>query len=287
MRCQDCEKRFVEALYGELEGEAKRDFAAHLSSCSRCSRMYAEWEGALRTMSRRERPDPGQPYWDGYWARLEARLEPGKEPSKEPGEPGRRGGWLDRVVPGWSNAGLRWAYGVAAAVVLIAAGALVGRMILPGRAPETGTVAGKVVTPLPTGTVSDATSNPAVAEACARRYIEDSQVLLLALINDDPGADGAFPADWSGQKKRSRELVAQAASLKGELNDPKQRRLRDLVNDLELILMQIANLESEGDMAAVELIRSSVDNQGLMFKINLEQLRGAEAAELGPGACDA
>jgi hypothetical protein len=261
MRCQDCEKRFVEALYGELEGEAKRDFAAHLSSCSRCSRMYAEWEGALRTMSRRERPDPGQPYWDGYWARLEARLEPGKEPSKEPGEPGRRGGWLDRVVPGWSNAGLRWAYGVAAAVVLIAAGALVGRMILPGRAPETGTVAGKVVTPLPTGTVSDATSNPAV--------------------------DGAFPADWSGQKKRSRELVAQAASLKGELNDPKQRRLRDLVNDLELILMQIANLESEGDMAAVELIRSSVDNQGLMFKINLEQLRGAEAAELGPGACDA
>jgi hypothetical protein len=54
-----------------------------------------------------------------------------------------------------------------------------------------------------------------------------------------------------------------------------------------LILMQIANLESEGDMAAVELIRSSVDNQGLMFKINLEQLRGAEAAELGPGACDA
>ena len=283
MRCQDCEKRFVEALYGELEGEAKRDFAAHLSTCSRCSRMYAEWEGTLRTMSRRERPDPGQSYWDGYWARLEARLEPGKDR----GEPGRRGGWLDRVVPGWSNAGFRWVYQAAGVLVLIAVGALIGRVVLPGRGPEPEIVAERVVTPPSGGAVPDATSSPAVAEACARRYIEDSQVLLLALINDDPGVDGAFPADWSGQKKRSRELVAQAASLKNELDDPKQRRLRDLVNDLELILMQIANLESEGDMEAVELIRSSVDNQGLMFKINLEQLRGAEAAELGPGACDA
>jgi hypothetical protein len=63
--------------------------------------------------------------------------------------------------------------------------------------------------------------------------------------------------------------------------------LRDLVGELELIMMQIANLETAGDMDAVELIRSSVDDRDVMLKINLEKMRGADKPEPKQGACDA
>ena len=125
-----------------------------------------------------------------------------------------------------------------------------------------------------------------LAEACARQYLEDSQVLLLALVNFDPETEAEYYSDLSPEKKRSRELLAQAASLKDQLNGPKQKRLRELVTELELILMQIATLESGYDLDAVDLIRSSVTDRDVMLKIDLEKMRGTDTAELKPGACD-
>jgi hypothetical protein len=127
----------------------------------------------------------------------------------------------------------------------------------------------------------------ASAEACAREYIKDSQVLILALVNFDPETEAEYLADWTPEKRRSRELIAQAGSLKNDLSDPKQRRLRELVTDLEMILIQIANLETTGDLDAVDLIRSSVSNRDMMFKIDLEKMRGSDAETPDPGACDA
>ena len=78
--------------------------------------------------------------------------------------------------------------------------------------------------------------------------------------------------------------MGEAATLKEELDDPRQRRLRELVSDLELILMQIANLEADGDMGAVEFIRSSVNEKDVLLKINLEQLRiGEDVGRRRPG----
>jgi hypothetical protein len=127
----------------------------------------------------------------------------------------------------------------------------------------------------------------ASAEACAREYIKDSQVLLLALVNFDPETEGEYLADWSPEKRRSRELIAQAGSLKNDLSDPKQRRLRELVTELEMILIQIANLETTGDLDAVDLIRSSVGDRDMMFRIDLEKIRGSDTDKPEPGACDA
>jgi hypothetical protein len=104
------------------------------------------------------------------------------------------------------------------------------------------------------------------------RYVEKSQLLLIALVNNDPASDG-YAADFGMQQQRSRQLVDEAEGLKQELDDPKQRRLRELVGELEKILMQIANLESEDDMDAVEFIRSRVDDHDVLLKINLEQMR--------------
>jgi hypothetical protein len=283
MNCRECEDLIVEALYGELDEEARVHFDAHVESCAGCAETYAKMQSTLRVMDEREQPDPGQAYWDGYYNRITARME--REEAER-----RSRGWLGRLFPGLSQTGVRWAYRGVMAAVLIVFGAVAGRMIMPGQETETTPGTGIVGVTAPDERDDESSApviQPASAESCARQYIEDSQVLLLALVNFDPETEGEYMADWSSEKNRSRELVNQAASIKADLDDPKQRRLRNLVTELELIMLQIANLESMGDMDAVDLIRSSVDDKDVMLKINLEKMRGGEVAEPDPGECDA
>lgn len=281
MNCRECEDRFVEALYEELDGEAKDRFDEHVATCPDCAESWARMQSTLRVMDGRERPDPGQAYWDGYYHRLTARME--REAAEK-----RERGWLGRLFPGLSVAGVRWAYRGVMAAVLIVFGAVAGRLILPG--PGVDTVPGGEVAVeerREEGGGGTPVVRPASAEACARQYIEDSQVLLLALVNFDPGTEGESMADWSAGRNRSRELAGQAASLRADLSNPEQRRLRELVTELGLIMLQIANLEEVGDLDAVELIRSSVEEKDVMLKINLEKMRGGDVAEPRPGECDA
>lgn len=277
MRCDECQNLVTDALYGELEGDSLREFNEHVDSCGECSELYEQLRGTLSVMDRRERSDPGQAFWDGYFNRLSARMEREKE--------AKRRGWLGRLLPGLSETGVRWAYRGALAAVLIVFGAVAGRMLLPGPGDGIGPVAGGEVRPREFGEGGPVVQ-AASAEACARQYLEDSQVLLLALVNFDPETEAEYLSDISPEQRRSRELLAQAASFKGELDSPKQRRLRELVTELELILLQIANLESGQDLDAVDLIRSSVSERDVMLKIDLEKMRGGDMPEPKPGACD-
>jgi len=52
--------------------------------------------------------------------------------------------------------------------------------------------------------------------------------------------------------------------------------LRLLVSDLEVILLQIANLESEHNLSTIEMVQSGVDRRGILLKINLEEMRQTE-----------
>jgi len=116
----------------------------------------------------------------------------------------------------------------------------------------------------------------------AMRYIEKSQMLLIALVNNDPAdTPGAYAADFGEQQRRSRELVHEAAVVKDGLDEPGQRRLRELVSELEKILIQIANLESASDVDGVEFIRSRVNDRDVLFKINLEQMRQEDDGNAG------
>ncbi len=288
MNCREFEELIVDALYGDLDADARKQFDAHAESCPACAKGLAEMRSTLAVMDARRRPDPGQAYWDGYWNRLSVRVA-----RMESVEADRRaGGWRGWLFPRLSPQGLRWAYRGALAVALVVFGAVVGRMLLPAGGPEPQRAPGTGIVQAPADdAVTNRAPSPSIAavsaEACAREYINDTQVLLLGLVGFNPEVDGEYLADWSAQKVRSRELIVQASSLKGELKNPDQRRLRDLVTELEFILLQIAALETTGDLESVELIQSSVKDRGVLLKINLEKLRSDDTQKPEPGACEA
>ena len=64
-----------------------------------------------------------------------------------------------------------------------------------------------------------------------------------------------------------------------ELTAGKNERLRRLVAELELVLLEIANLEAESDFEHVDLLKSGIEQTDLLFKINLSGLNEEKPAK--------
>ena len=260
IKCQKVKDLMLQALYGELPGEDREQFEAHLGACPACAAEYSVLGATLEVMDRRERPDPGVDFWDGYWERLERRMERGasKAAASEPASFWRRARRAFAAVP-------RWAYQASAALALVIIGVLIGRAVFvpSGPGPATG----------PTGVIAAAPqADPTLVRA--NDYVQRSKVLLLGLVNFDPAAKDTYGLNLPRQKQISRELLSEAAYLKPALRDSRNERLRELVADLEVILLQIANLESENDLEAVDLVRTGVDKGDLLLQINLSEMAG-------------
>lgn len=295
MTCEACRGLMVEALYGELDAQGRAAFDEHVAGCVACAAEWEEMRATLATMSERRRPDPGEEYWNNYYALLEERMQRESTVIDSAKQPARR------------RSSVSWGYRVAAAVAVLAAGVWIGRSTMaPGPAPQQGmTIAENQpadttrertipADSLPSknlrGTEPDAIdgsparrSDPgknagggvvlASADERAREYIERSQVLLLALVNASPDTSRTDAAYFQSQQARAGVLVREASSLRDDLPGGNNRRLRELVTDLQMILREIANLESQSDLDAVEIIRNRVDREGVLLKIDVEQMR--------------
>jgi len=258
----DCDKfceRMIEALYGELGEDDKASFDAHLGSCASCAAEFKAMTATLELLDKRERSDPGPAFWDGYWDRLSARLDKEKSPVPS-GRPAReRLSAIFNVFP-------RWSVQLAGAAALVVVGILLGRNFLS-----------RPVPPVRQAQQPPVLTTPGVQQASApvlraRNYIDRSKLIILALVNYDPKSQDAYGLDLPRQKQLSRELVNEASGLMSDLKDPARKRLRELVSDLETILIQIANLDSANDLSAVEFVKQGAESRGIMLKINLAEM---------------
>ena len=256
--CQRCRQVFADALYGSLDDSRRSSFEAHLGQCDLCREEYAGLHATLQDMKKRERTEPDPAFWEGYWERLGSRMHREKilyQP--RPSGPRRPSfDWLRFRMP-------RWAFQAGAAVLLVAVGIFIGRMwLLP---PSAG---------VQTAVHTRGATAPYSLELASRtqNYVERSQLVLMAIVNFDREADDPSTLDLPYKQQLSRELVQEAGWLKQGLADARQRRLQELVADLEAVLLQIANLETSGDMFAIELVQTGVQSRGLFLKMHLAEV---------------
>jgi hypothetical protein len=290
MSCDRYRDLIVEALYGEI-GEAGSDaLEAHVAGCPSCAALLDEMRGTIARMNERRRPDPGEKYWSTYYARLEERME--RERSVEDGA----------RIAARRRSNVSWGYRVAAAVAVLAAGVWIGRSTMtrpPGPAGPSAVASRTDSLPHAAGerdhladlgagsrgAMDGATAPPrgargdgasvqlAAADVRAREYIERSQVLLLALVNASADTTRSGEVDFEAQRRRAGMLVTEASALREDLSGRDNRRLRELVGDLQMILREIANLESRSDLGAVQIIRNRVDREGVLLQIDVQQMR--------------
>lgn len=252
-----------EALVGDLSPEDRARLDAYLAENLTEAQTFREMQGVLSLTSTVEPATQSEEYWDGYYDRLVDRMA--REARKA------QTSWWEASwakLQTWLMPLPTWSYQLAVAVVLIAAGIAIGRY---STAPSD--VESAVVTQ---GVTSDAVAMPVALQERTTRYLERSTVLLLGLVHFD--TEAAEPATLNLDRKQAiaSDLIQEASLLREDLEPTQQEQLRKLISDLEVILLQIANLEAEHDVPAIELVKRGVDERGILLKINLTKMRMEE-----------
>ena len=244
---------FIEAFYNELTLDKQELFTAHLNECSRCAHEFAQMNSDLEAFNKPMRPELD---WECFWYNTENQIN--KLPVKN--NP------ILESIKRFSSAfkfQRRWVYQTVGVAAILIIGILIGRnfqrqdVFTENYSNET--------------QISNRIANTALLERTAS-YLGRSKLVLLGLVNFDTNTDDPEAIDFARQKAISTELINEADVLKGQLTSPQQLVLYKLITELEVILLQIANLEDEYDLEAVELIQSSAEQKGILFKIRMEEL---------------
>jgi len=134
-----------------------------------------------------------------------------------------------------------------------------------------------VVRPSPESAAPPLAAVPAAdtADAKLHDYLRKSRVLLIGVENSRP--DEGAPVDLSLERRQSRALVSEARFLRGQPLDARSARL---VGEVEKVMIQLANTDERHDAGGMEIVRSGIRRNNLLFKIRMtESVLDAGAAE--------
>ncbi|MEM8485842.1 MAG: hypothetical protein AAF564_09860 [Bacteroidota bacterium] len=270
--CTSREHQIVDALFGDLDATGLADLQQHMDSCSGCAGAFQEMQQTLDVTAQVPVPDVPADYWSGYYERLEARMYAGQRVARPFAHLGAA--WQQvrlRLAPYFSPRPAYMQWGTALALVLL--GVFIGRQWQdnPTAVP---------LAPAPAQT--DPLLQPAQLSEKTHQYLDRSKVLLLGLVNFDVDEDDPAFINLEHKQILANELVQEAALLKNELSENREQQLSALVEELELILLQIANLELQQDVPSIELIQRGVDRGALLLKINLEKMKLSEREAPAP-----
>ena len=234
---------FVLDYYGELSAADRERVHAHLGWCADCQHADRDVRATLRLVDVTRVPEPPDSFERDMWARIEPQLRATAPPSSWRA-------WLRALgTPSWT--GLAWAGGVAAALIVAF---YVGR-------------AGR-----PEGAASTATAPPAlragrerVLDAEVEDHLERSQRVLAELAN----LDATTPVVLASDRERAADLVAAGRVYRRTADALGEAATSELLEDLERVLLDVANGPSQPTAAEIESLRSRIDQQDLVFRLRV------------------
>ncbi len=262
--CKKHKDQFIEALYGELDTNEFKRLQQHLEVCPKCREEYNQMQNTIKQMGSDHVPNPNKQFWDNYWAKLEERMIAENIQIENRAE-------RKNIISLRPNV-RAWTIRILSAAAMLLIGIGIGYLYFANPDPMDRSVSGQIP-------VKKAAYSQKAAD-----YLEKSKILLLGFINFDTDQIDPTTMDFSRQQLVAKSLIRQAAVLKDDLKGKENQRVLALIQELEIILLQISNYEKEFDIPAIELIKSGVDNNALMMKINLEEIMRASSKESNQNA---
>lgn len=237
--------------YGESGDETAR-LDLHLAACADCRAALGRLQQALALVEASSEGEPAAGYEATLWARLQDQL--------------------DRPAPWWQRFRrpdvMRWA--VAASMVVVAAVAYyAGRLErdagAPGPAPRQTAAA---------ATPGEAPSRARLLDLAAGDHLMRAQAVLAEVANSN--GDGGAPLDAERQRAidlvATNRLVRQSAALAGDDS------LDLVLDDLERVLVEIANAPDDAGDADWAALKARIDTQSLLFRVRVltDELRARQ-----------
>ncbi len=234
--------------YGDADAGESGALEQHLHDCETCRARLAEVRRALDAVSVLEVPERGEGYGAEVWARLQPALD-GSRPRR----------WWSFSFPSLAFAG-----GVAALLVA----AFVAGQYWPRQQPTApgGQVAGAGSAPAAAGMASAEQVRERVLYLAVGDHLERSHVALVELMN---AGGGTQPVDISSERERARDLVSENRLYRQTAADAGDAGVAAVLDELERVLMEIANSPSELTLQDLQRVHERIDSQGIIFKVRV------------------
>jgi hypothetical protein len=254
--CRYFKELMVDALYDELCQGDKKSFQAHLNACSSCAVEYEEMAAVLNVMDRRQQPEMSESYWGTYLPRLRERMTVEVE---TPGQGLPGGEWLKR----WRERfhfDLRWILYPAAALLLVAFGIGIGRYLYQP--------SGKSFMKRIGAVIPGAEAVPAVSE-----HFENLRPILIDYANYNAEKNGGTGEMVGVDKTTLKKLVLQNYLLKQMVTRSNHAALRQLLEELELVLVELSNAEADGKktgrLQTIRSVQTILNTNDVLFKMKV------------------
>jgi len=239
---------FVLDYYGELDAAERERVRGHLAWCGACRTADQEVRATLRLVEIAPPPEPPPSFERDMWARIAPQLQSGQPPASVWA---RVNGWWR--AESWRRPQAAWAAGVA--VALVAAFA-VGRAGRPATIDPPGTRgAGAAAT----------VARERVLDAEVEEHFERSQRVLSDLVD----AEGSGPVVLAGDRARAADLVAAGRVYRRSADALGEAATSELLEDLERVLLDVANSSPEFESDELRDVRARIDQQDLVFRLRV------------------
>lgn len=248
----EIQNTLYEYIRGELDHNQRKEIETHISSCNRC---YAEYQlvkdGVRLFPAPQTKPSAGQSeaYWHNFTLAVEQRIQSG-EKKKTSANPLWEA--LESLFTYRKSYVVTFAGGVA--VVLLA-------LILWSSA--------RVLQKEEKRLADEGTATPAqLVRDDLSIYFRKSKNLFVGITNMK--AERGEHVDLSVERTAARSLITQARYLNEQTTDA---HAQQLLQDLEKILIELANMEERVNLPDVELLRGGIRQENMLFKIRMAEER--------------
>ena len=244
--------RTEEELIGYQFGEVKErmEIAAHLKECAECREELVRIEAVFGALDTMPIPDPGEDYGERVWQRIAPRLGEKKA---------------------------RWWESIFVPQRLVAVGGVVALVILAF-------VAGRWTKPrVPVVDQADATKvRERVLVVAVGEHLGRTEMVLMELENA-PEQKGQKAINISETQRRAEDLVEENRLYRQTALKEGDQAMASVLDELERVLLDIANSPEELTPAAFETIRKRIEEQGLLFKVRVVK-QGLDERKANPDA---
>ena len=242
--------------YGEATPEQRAEMRAHVETCAECQALDRELRAVLALVDSEPLPDAPPGFEREMWARLEPVVS-GVSRTNEV----RLKADTTRADTAWSFEFPRWALAASVAALAVGSFAL-------GRVWDTRT------TPPRDFTTDAHELSERMLRSDVEEHLERSQRVFVELVN----ADDSAPVLLASDRERAADLVAAGRLYRRSAEEMGDADTRDLLEDVERVLVEIANgpeVESSNDLSEV---RARITDQDLIFRLRV-MTAGMQARE--------
>jgi hypothetical protein len=228
-----------EELFAYRDGEMKaRDaIAAHLKECGECRTELERMEVVFQALNAMPVPDPGEEYGSKVWRQIADRL------------PEKRANWWEV----WFAARRLMAVGTATALLALAFFA--GRITGPTKSGDPALDASKV--------------RERVLIVAVGEHLGRSEMILMELSNAQPAESGKKLINISTEQKRAEDLVEENRLYRQTALNGGDNAVVSTLNELERVLLDVANSPAEVTPAQFESIQKRIAAQGILLKVRV------------------